>query len=482
MEEKYTRRRRKRRKSVWPKVILIAAVVVAVIVAAVAILEANKKLTIQLQSSTVTLEFGQEYAAPPMTVLLDEEKVDAEITADLPEMTELGEYTVTYTATYGKRVAEAEVKVLVVDTTAPVITLKYDPESVTLPGEQYVEEGYSAYDICDGDLTDRVQRMVVDGVVHYKVTDSSGNVTQVQRKIEYKDMTPPQLELLGDATVVLTVGEEYQEPGFDARDNLDGDLTDAVIIEGNYDTKVAGTYSITYTVTDSSGNTVTRTRTLVVRNASGEINVTDPGEKVIYLTFDDGPSQYTLELLEILEKYDVKATFFVVGTSKVEYLEDIAQGGHAIGIHSNTHDYETIYASDEAFMKDILALRETIYEHTGIYTNLIRFPGGSSNTISIKLCPGIMTRLTETLTDQGYRIFDWNVDSGDASGLKDPDEIAAKVIAGIQTKTRAVVLQHDIRDYSVAAVEQIIAWGLANGYTFLPLDETSPVCQHAVAN
>lgn len=444
--------------------------------------ESSKELRIDIVGdSKITLEYGTVYRAPEMKVMLGDDQVEAEVTVDQQEIKELGTYTLTYTATFGKRTAMATVTVEVVDTTAPVITLKDDPDYLPQPGEKYQEEGFTATDNHDGDITDRVQRMIVDGVVYYKVTDSGGNSTQIERPIEYADIVPPELTLLGNINVVLDVGDDYEEPGFTATDDKDGDLTDKVEVTGDYDTSKAGTYHITYTVTDSSGNTAKIKRTLIVRD-KGEITVVDPGDKVIYLTFDDGPSQFTPELLKVLEKYNVKATFFVVGKMSLEYLDEIAAGGHAIGLHSNTHDYEAIYASDEAFMNDMMLLREKIYERTGIYTNILRFPGGSSNTISKRLCKGIMTRLTKTLTEQGYRIFDWNVDSNDAGGAKTTEEVVENVINGVKKRPVSVVLQHDIRQFSVDAVEQIIIWGLENGYTFLPLDETSPVCQHTIAN
>ena len=463
-------------------VLLVSVLVICVIVGGVMMLSGlNRELTIQLSHEDAVLEFGDALNGPEILVLLGNDEVEAQITVDQPEMTHLGSYTITYTAEYGKHTATAQFVVEVVDTTAPVITLMNDPDSKTLPGEKYIEEGYSAYDAFDGDLTDRVQRMVVDNVVYYKVTDSSGNVCQIERPIAYADVVAPELILLGNATIVVNEGESFEEPGYEATDDVDGDLTGAVIVSGEYDTANAGTYTITYTVTDTGGNTAQVKRTLIVRG-SGEITVVDPGEKIIYLTFDDGPSQYTLELLKVLEKYNVKATFFVVGTMSLEYLDEIAAGGHTIGLHSNSHDYESIYASDEAFMDDMMSLREKVYERTGIYTNILRFPGGSSNTISKRLCEGIMTRLTETLTAQGYRIFDWNVDSKDAGGATSAEEVYENVINGVQKRPVSVVLQHDIRKFSVEAVEQIIIWGLENGYTFLPLDETSPVCQHTIAN
>lgn len=478
MEKKNVRRRKKQRKPVWP-LIVIACVV---IFTAILLMQGSKVLTIELEKDRITLEYGDALTSPAMKVLLGDEVVEADIQVDEPQMDKLGDYTVTYIATYKNKNATATLKVKVVDTTAPVLTLNHKSDSVTLPGQQYVEEGYTAYDAYDGDLTTKVQRMVVEGVVYYKVTDSSGNVAEEKRPIEYADVEAPELELHGDATVVITLGQTFNDPGWVAYDALDGDLTEKVQVYRDYDINVPGTYTITYEVTDQAGNMTSVTRTLIVKEASGDIPVVNPGEKVIYLTFDDGPSQFTPELLKILAKYDVKATFFVVGTMHLEYLDEIAAAGHSIGLHSDTHDFETIYASDEAYMKDLQAIREKVFQCTGIYSNLVRFPGGSSNTISKRLCEGIMTRMTKKLTDMGYRIYDWNVDSGDASGLKDPDAIAEKVITGIQMRPVSVVLQHDIRDYSVAAVEQIIQWGLANGYRFLTLDETSPICQHTLAN
>ncbi len=206
-----------------------------------------------------------------------------------------------------------------------------------------------------------------------------------------------------------------------------------------------------------------------------------PEGKVIYLTFDDGPGADTKRLLEVLAKYDVKATFFVVGTADISMLKDIADQGHAIGVHAYHHDYKEIYASEEAYFEDLLAMQQLIYDHTGVYTTLVRFPGGGSNTVS-RFNPGIMSRLTQAVQDMGFRYFDWNVDSNDAGGAKDAATVAANVIAGCGVRRVSVVLQHDTKGYSVDAVERIILWGLANGYTFLPMDSTSPTMHHGINN
>jgi peptidoglycan/xylan/chitin deacetylase (PgdA/CDA1 family) len=127
-------------------------------------------------------------------------------------------------------------------------------------------------------------------------------------------------------------------------------------------------------------------------------------------------------------------------------------------------------------------MSDIITEQTGKRPKLLRFPGGSSNTISKKYCSRIMSVLTKAVSDQGYKYFDWNVSSGDAGGTTSTSEVYNNVISGIQSHDISVVLQHDIKLFSVNAVEDIIVWGLANGYTFLPLTESSPAIHHGVNN
>lgn len=206
-------------------------------------------------------------------------------------------------------------------------------------------------------------------------------------------------------------------------------------------------------------------------------------EKRIYLTFDDGPGPYTAKLLDVLAEHDAHATFFLVNTGyhMDSLLERMVQEGHGVGIHSLNHDFKTLYSSEEAFWEDLLGMQELIREKTGVTTMLMRFPGGSSNTIS-RRSPGIMSRLTRQVTEAGFCYFDWNVDSGDAYGCCDEERIYQNIIAGIRGKTAAVVLQHDIHEHSVRVVERILRWGEANGYRFLPLTADSPCCHHRVQN
>ena len=142
--------------------------------------------------------------------------------------------------------------------------------------------------------------------------------------------------------------------------------------------------------------------------------------KIIYLTFDDGPGMYTKRILDVLEEYNVKATFFVTNQfPKYEYLiKNEYEKGHAIGVHTYSHNYRKIYSSFENYIDDVNKMNEIIKKYTGNFSNILRFPGGSSNTISRKYKKGIMTELTREVSNLGYTYFDWNVASGDVNGYR----------------------------------------------------------------
>lgn len=209
----------------------------------------------------------------------------------------------------------------------------------------------------------------------------------------------------------------------------------------------------------------------------------EESRKKIYLTFDDGPSSNTDEILDILKAYDVKATFFVVGktdeASRKAYRR-IVEEGHTLGMHSYSHSYADIYASEEDFQTDMKKLQEYLYELTGVWPRFYRFPGGSSNTVS-----NIdMQKLADWLTDQGVTYFDWNVASGDAVSRELPAEtLLANCLAGIRNQQSCVVLMHDAanKDTTVEALPEIISEiRLQEDAVFLPItDDTVPV-QHTI--
>lgn len=209
----------------------------------------------------------------------------------------------------------------------------------------------------------------------------------------------------------------------------------------------------------------------------------------IYLTFDDGPSaEITPYILDILGAKGVNATFFIVGykpgTVKEELVQRIVDEGHSLGLHGESHDYSKIYTSIENLEANFLTLQSKILESTGIRPTIIRFPGGSSNTVSKNYCTGIMTKASTYLTEQGFVYFDWNVDSRDAGVAKTADEVYENVISGLKPGRRNIVLMHDSASkmHTLEALESIIDYGLENGYEFKVITAETKPMTHPIAN
>lgn len=147
--------------------------------------------------------------------------------------------------------------------------------------------------------------------------------------------------------------------------------------------------------------------------------------------------------------------------------------GHTIALHTYSHQYGQLYKNETAYYNDLAKINDVVVKQTGVAPTIVRFPGGTSNTVSRKYCRGIMSALTNSIAYHGYLYCDWNVSSGDTGGAKTP--VASNVISGIKKHNVSIVLQHDIYSYSVNAVEDILFWGIQNGYTFLPMSETTPM-------
>lgn len=448
-------------------------------------------LEVRINGDTeVTVEYGETYEEMGAqvyfcgTLFLQEgyllEEIVPDISGDVQEDV-LGRYTVNYHADFEIWQADAHRMVSILDTQCPVIELVPGSGETILPGTVYEEPGFKATDNYDGDITDRVIRKEDMGIITYAVIDSSGNPAYAQREIPYHDPIPPELELIGEETMEITVGTYFDEPGYAATDNVDGNLTEQVQVEGEVDWLNAGVYELTYSVTDGYENTVSVKRTVEVVGMERP-EVVWPAEKTIYLTFDDGPGPYTKTLLDVLDRYGAKATFFVIDSGYYGSMREIVRRGHSIGIHSVTHDYEEIYASPEAFFADLLKMQEIIEYQTGVKTTLMRFPGGSSNVVSRQSYEGLMTLLTDKVQDAGFQYFDWDVDSNDAGGARKPETVRDNVIYGCSQRRVSIVLQHDIHPYSVDAVEDILQWGTKNGYRFRALRDTSPGAHHGVNN
>ncbi len=304
--------------------------------------------------------------------------------------------------------------------------------------------------------------------------------------VKVMDKEPPKITLNGNDETYVYTGKKYIELGAKAEDDIDGDLTDKIEITGEIDNQTIGSYEIKYSVKDAAGNEGTIIRKVNVTEKPGESSCGEKG--VIYLTFDDGPDNgYTPMILDVLKKYDVKATFFVTSTGSDDLIKREFDEGHAIGIHTSSHDYAKIYVSSEAFWNDFNIVQERIKRITGKEANLSRFPGGSSNTVSRKYSKGIMTQLAKEVEDKGYAYFDWNESSGDAGGLTHPtlEENVAQEIKNVSTslsKTHGnVILMHDIKKTTANAIDGIVKYGIDNGFTFKVLDH-SVICHQKINN
>lgn len=205
------------------------------------------------------------------------------------------------------------------------------------------------------------------------------------------------------------------------------------------------------------------------------------GKQKVYLTFDDGPSMYTDDILDILDQYDVKATFFVVGKEDEKSrkaLQEIVRRGHSLGMHSYGHKYKELYESVESFAEDFEKLQRYLQEVTGVKCRLYRFPGGSSNTVSSV----DMHEFADYLTQQDVIFYDWNISSGDGGKrLLPAEELLENCTKDIGKWNTSVILLHDSGDKktTVEALPAIIENILALEDTvILPITEETEPVQH----
>lgn len=287
------------------------------------------------------------------------------------------------------------------------------------------------------------------------------------------DNVKPQIKLNGELNINIFLNDKYNEPGYTATDNIDGDLTDKVNIIDNIKNEV-GTYEIIYKVTDSSNNIDVKRRT---------INVLENNNGIIYLTFDDGPSSITDSILDILKKYNIKATFFVVNNIYFDKMQKIIEEGHTVGIHSYSHIYKDIYLSVDNYFNDLTKLENKLKQVKNIQYKIIRFPGGSSNTIS-SFNKGIMTKLTNEVEKRGYHYFDWDIDSNDASFARSSIEVYNNVIYNLSKNRSNVILMHDSNNNykTLNSLEDIINYAIKKGYTFSNITYYTPMVKHNILN
>lgn len=232
----------------------------------------------------------------------------------------------------------------------------------------------------------------------------------------------------------------------------------------------------TATETETETETVFEPETIIQRDGQKELveKALAEGRKVVYLTFDDGPCSNTGKLLDVLDKYGVKATFFINGHEGFEKeLNRMVAGGHTLAMHTYSHVYESVYANVDSFAKEIDQLRQYIYKNTGLYPHIFRFPGGSSNSQTDSIQPYI-----DYLNKNGFLYFDWNVSSGDGGATPSVDQLYNNVMSGIEKQKVSIVLMHDstAKMTTFEAMPRILESLQAMNALILPInDDTTPV-------
>ena len=427
----------------------------------------------------ITLKYGQKYKEQGYKVTrfgkdyTKKVKVKNKINKN-----KLGTYEVIYEVKIAGINFKQIRKVKISDNEKPKITLKGDKKVSICPHAEYKEEGYSATDNYDGDLTKKVKITKKDNIITYLVKDTAGNTTKVKRTIIKEDKTAPVITLKQGSTITLYLNETWKDPGYTAIDNCDSDITNKVETSGNVNTKKLGTYKITYSVTDEAGNVAKIERTVKVVNRP----VAD-GSSIIYLTFDDGPKEGTTNvILDILQEENVKATFFVTNSGPDYLIKRAYDEGHTVGLHTASHNYQTVYSSVDNYYRDLKQVQNRVKRITGYESKIIRFPGGSSNTISKKYSKGIMSVLTKDTVNKGYRYYDWNISSGDAGEVSTASGVYNTVIKYLKKNRSNMILMHDIKPYTRDALRNIIKYGKNNGYTFAKITMSTPMITHGVNN
>lgn len=207
-----------------------------------------------------------------------------------------------------------------------------------------------------------------------------------------------------------------------------------------------------------------------------KMNVLDDNEKVVYLTFDDGPCDTTRDLLALLKKYNAKATFFdcCQTANQEQYLDvikDCVDQGHTVAVHTYSHKMQEVYASPEAYYEDFEKMYSLIQEISGKEpANFFRFPGGSKNGYNEK----IRTDVINEMVGRGFIYYDWDCDSGDAAGNHVPADVIYQNTMGAIRNGCNIVLMHNTfgKETTIEALKRILPDAIAEGYEFRALDGT----------
>lgn len=404
----------------------------------------------------------------------DGKKDDVKIDSSQVNVKKVGEYKVVYKY----KDEEKTLKVNVVDSLPP----EFDVKSKKVALNQTVEPSELVKNIKDASQTkvsfaknyefNKVGWQEIEVIVK----DEYDNETRKKVKVNVvKDEKAPEI-IVGNANVV--VGEKIDLKALATiKDDFDKNPT-LKVESDKLDTNKIGTYQVKYIAKDVSGNQSEKTIQVEV------VDKTKDNEKVVYLTFDDGPSRHTPEVLEILKRYQCKATFFITGMNEKyrPYIKTAYDQGHTIGLHTYSHNYSKVYASTNAYFKDLDKVGKLAKEYIGFTPKYIRFPGGGSNTISRKYNKGIMSQLTKQVGKKGYIYYDWNCENGDGYAHMSQSQMLKRATSSSAKKV--MILMHDAngKQNTVDILPKVIEHYQKKGYTFKAIDDSTPVFHQHVNN
>ena len=488
-KKKRSKREKEKKISKKKKIIIIISLLALFIAITVLlyILVFDKKVYFEDFVDEVKVEVKETYNEKPFSIcygtIISCPKINYKIEGEVDTNT-IGEYTITYKYKIKEKEEKLIRKVIVYDDIKPEIVV--DEELSFCKNGKVGQGKYHAIDNYDGDITDKVTLSIEGDKSYLEVLDSSENKASLEVKaLEFT--SAPVISLKGEATMYLTVGSAFNEPGYSASDTCDGDITDKVAVEGNVNINAAGTYTLTYKIINSAGKETAATRKVVIQTRSAVANGSSCSKLgAIYLTFDDGP-QYgsTEKILNILREEGVKATFFVTSNGPDSLIKREYDEGHVVALHTASHNYAKIYSSVDNYFNDLYSIQNRVKQITGFESKIIRFPGGSSNTISRNYQRGIMTTLTGSVLEKGFRYHDWNVDSNDAGACAKTASsscVYSYVVNGISKNRCNMVLMHDIKNYTANALQDIIHFAKNNGYTFEVITMDTPMVTQKVNN
>ncbi len=216
---------------------------------------------------------------------------------------------------------------------------------------------------------------------------------------------------------------------------------------------------------------VSKTESYPYLYAKGEVTEQELPEKVVFLTFDDGPSRNTVKILDTLAEYNVSATFFVIGENLTEDGVAIAkralEEGHMLGMHTETHSYDKIYRTVDSFLTDYDKLASRFVEEFGECPAIFRFPGGSYSSY---INP-IKEDLKKELERRGFIGYDWSVSGEDSVGTPTAASIKKNIFDTIEGQSQPIILLHDspCSNLTAEVLPEILEKLIAEGYEFRTL-------------